>query len=307
MTRAVVATTEKKLTFDALLERMKPQITAILPKHLTPERMLALASLAATKTPALKDCTPLSLFNAIVTASRLGLELGTHMHLVPFRNSRANAMECVAIPDYRGLISLAERSGKVRHIDARVVYKGDHFEYVLGSAPSIVHKPSMDTDRSDGNILAFYAVAHLENGLAVFDEPMSKAQVDAVRERSRAKSDGPWVTDYQAMGKKTVVKRLAKFLPQTPEMAAAVELDNRAETGETSTVSDLIDTSDSINATVADRTAERLDELKGRMSGGAAEPAAKATAPAEESGSASGPAPAPAPAPQKAGDPEPPW
>jgi recombination protein RecT len=254
------------MSFTELLEWAKPQIAAILPKHLTPERMVALATLAATKTPKLKECTPLTLFNAIVNASKLGLEIGTQAHLVPFRNSKANATECVMIPDYRGLISLAIRSGHVRHIDARAVYTGDEFDYQLGTDPKIVHKPKFDAPHVQQNIIAFYAVAHLDDDAVGF-EVMSKAEVDAIRGRSRASQDGPWVTDYEAMGKKTVVKRLAKFLPQTPQMAAAVELDNRAETGEISTVSDIIDSSDSINQAVAQSTKERAEALKEKLGG----------------------------------------
>lgn len=261
----VPATASKKaMTFEDLLETAKGRIAAILPKHLTAERMVALAALAATKTPKLKECTPLSLFNAIMNASRLGLEIGAQAHLVPFRNNKAGITECVMIPDYRGLINLAIRSGHVRHIDARVVYEGDEFDYQLGTEPRILHKPKLGGAKLQQQIIAFYAVAHLDDNAVGF-EIMSKDEVDAIRGRSRAKDDGPWVTDFEAMGKKTVVKRLAKFLPQTPEMIAAVELDNRAESGEVSTVSDLIDSSDSINQAVADSTKQRAEDLKKQL------------------------------------------
>lgn len=261
---AVAEAPKKSMTFDDLLDTAKVRIAAILPKHLTAERMVALAALAATKTPKLKECTPLTLFSSIMNASRLGLEIGSHAHLVPFRNTRANCMECVMIPDYRGLIHLAIRSGHVRHVDARVVYEGDEFDYQLGTQPRIIHKPKLDAPHLQQSIIAFYAVAHLDDDAVGF-EIMSKAEVDAIRARSRASQDGPWVTDYEAMGKKTVVKRLAKFLPQTPEMAAAVELDNRAESGEISTVSDIIDSRESINQSVADSTKQRAEDLKAQL------------------------------------------
>lgn len=266
MTSTAVAPTKKEpLTFDGLLERMKPQIAKILPKHLTAERMVALCALAATKTPKLKECTPLSLFNAVMNASRLGLEIGQHAHLVPFRNNKAGVTECVFIPDYRGLIGLAVRSERVKHIDARVVYADDDFDFQLGDKPFIRHKPKLDGERDEKKIVCFYTVAHLADGTPVFDEPMSKREVDAIRARSRAANDGPWVTDYVAMGKKTVIKRLCKFLPQTPELAAAIELDNRAETGEISTVSDIIDSSDSVNQQVADQTRQKAEDLKAKL------------------------------------------
>lgn len=266
-------------TFAGFLDSMKPKIAAILPKHLTPERMLMLANLVTVKTPKLRECTPASVFNAIVAASRLGLEIGRHAHLVPF------GKECVFIPDYQGLIHLAVSSGKVRHIDARVVYRDDHFDYELGTEPRIVHRPKLGGGRDPkADIIAFYAVGHLTDGSTVIGEPMTKHEMDLVKARSRAGTDGPWVTDYAAMGRKTVVKRLCKFLPQTPELAAAIELDNRADSGEVGMVSELIDTNESLNADVADKTKEKAEELKKRMGAQPAEAAEGESAPEPEGG-----------------------
>lgn len=259
------APAKEKLTFQGLLDRAKPQIAAVLPKHLTAERMVALANLAASRTPKLKECAPLSLFNAVMTASRLGLEIGQHAHLVPFKNGRTQQTECVLIPDYRGLIHLAVSTGKVVHISASVVYRDDYFDFQLGDKPTIAHKPKLDGQRTLQDIVAFYAVAHLPGGLVVFDEPMTLAEVNAVRKRSRAGDEGPWVSDFVAMGKKTVVKRLCKFLPQTPELAAAIEVDTRAETGEMSTVSAIIDTNESVAASVAETAKQQVEDLKAKM------------------------------------------
>ena len=261
--------------FNALVRSWIPAMEKVLPRHLTGERMLALVNLVANKTPKLKDCAltkggQLSLYTAVMHASRLGLEIGSHAHIVPFENRRAGIVEAVLIPDYRGLIHLAVGSGKVQHVDARVVYDGDDFDYQLGTQPLIRHKPKLrEAVPADAQIVAFYAVAHL-NGVSGF-EVMSKAEVDAIRARSRAKDDGPWVTDYPMMGRKTVVKRLAKFLPQTPELQAAIELDNRAETGQVGTVSDIIDSPDSVNEAVAEQTRQKAEDLKARMAANGAE------------------------------------
>jgi recombinational DNA repair protein RecT len=61
---------------------------------------------------------------------------------------------------------------------------------------------------------------------------MSRRQIDAIRARSRAKSDGPWVTDYPEMARKTAIRRLTKFLPMSIELATAVHLDTQAAMGE---------------------------------------------------------------------------
>jgi recombination protein RecT len=76
-------------------------------------------------------------------------------------------------------------------------------------------------------------VAFLSDGTQTFDI-MVKSEVDKIRRRSRAADDGPWVTDYEEMARKTVVKRLSKYLPLKPgdKLAQAIEIDNRIEAGE---------------------------------------------------------------------------
>jgi recombination protein RecT len=58
-------------------------------------------------------------------------------------------------------------------------------------------------------------------------EVMSRSQVDAIRARSRSGSNGPWVTDYDEMAKKTVVRRALKYCPLSSERyEKALEHDN---------------------------------------------------------------------------------
>ena len=78
---------------------------------------------------------------------------------------------------------------------------------------------------------AVYAVAFFNDGSTQF-EVMVKAEVEAIRKRSRAYGSGPWVSDFEEMAKKTVVRRLSKYLPQSPEMARALEIQAMAEDGD---------------------------------------------------------------------------
>jgi hypothetical protein len=61
---------------------------------------------------------------------------------------------------------------------------------------------------------------------------MGKAEIDRIRKRSKASGDGPWVTDYAEMAKKTVIKRHVKLAPLSVEFARAVALEDRAMAGE---------------------------------------------------------------------------
>lgn len=244
MTTALVKQ-EGKQTLATTLDRMRPYLLAVLPKHLDPDRMLKLALLASQKQPLLKQCSLESVARSVMHVAQLGLEIGRTAHLVPFKNYKTGTYEAQMIPDYTGLIDLAERSGRVVCVDANVVYADDHFVYEEGTAKRIEHRPNLNGDRTPGSIIAAYAVATRPNGEKQF-RVVPRAEIDATRHRSRAKDSGPWVTDYAAMAMKTAVKRLAKYLPQSPELSAAVELDNRFESGEIGTVSALLDTEESV-------------------------------------------------------------
>jgi recombination protein RecT len=92
------------------------------------------------------------------------------------------------------------------------------------------HVPDWENpNRTDANKLKFvYAVAKLKDGGTQF-EVMSRAEVDAIRARSKAGRSGPWVTDYQAMAQKTVIRRLFKYLPVSIEMQQAIGIDEKAD------------------------------------------------------------------------------
>ncbi|MEV8169625.1 recombinase RecT, partial [Microbacterium paraoxydans] len=54
---------------------------------------------------------------------------------------------------------------------------------------------------------------------------LSPGDVERVRQRSKAKSSGPWRTDYDAMARKTAIRQLFKLLPKSTELAHAVAHD----------------------------------------------------------------------------------
>ena len=166
---------------------------------------------------------PLSLIGAVVVAAQLGLEPGIagHAYLVPY------GKQVTLIPGYRGLIELALRSGKIRSIEAHAVKEGDDFAFAFGLSPELRHVPAAS---NRGPTTAVYALARFADGGVQFDV-MRKDDVDAIRRRSRASDSGPWSTDYDEMAKKTVVRRLCKYLPVSIELQTAISMDESAERG----------------------------------------------------------------------------
>lgn len=218
---------EAMMSVKQLLEASKSAISARLPKHVTPDRILKVALTAVNKTPALLACKRDSLLLAILQAAELGLEPGGALgegYLVPYGST------CQFIPGYRGLISLARRSGQIVSLEAHVVHQKDTFTFELGLESTLRHVPNLE-DEDPGPLRFVYAVAKLVGGGVQF-EVMSRSQVDAIRKRSKAGGSGPWVTDYEEMARKTVVRRLFKYLPVSVEMAQALELQAAAESGD---------------------------------------------------------------------------
>ena len=125
------------------------------------------------------------------------------------------------------MIDLARRSGQIVSLTARTVHENDAFKYEFGLEETMHHVPA-DGDR--GKMTHVYAVAKLKGGGVQFDV-MSRADVDKVRSTSKAGTNGPWVTHFEEMAKKTVIRRLFKYLPVSIEIQQAVTLDERAEAG----------------------------------------------------------------------------
>jgi len=230
-TENLPAETKNLQTLNGLLARMKPQIKMALPRHLTPERLIRITMTAWSRTPALQDCSPMSVLASVVQAAQLGLEpdnvLG-HAYLVPFYNNKTKQKECQLITGYKGLLDLARRSGQIQAIDSQVVYERDHFIYRLGLDPKLEHVPSEDDDR--GKITHAWAVARFKDG-GTQCEIMSRAQIDKIKASSKAADFGPWKTHYDEMARKTVLRRLCKFLPLSPEIQRQVSSEELADAG----------------------------------------------------------------------------
>ena len=220
---------QKVKTVRDLMVKNVNQLRMALPRHLTPDRFIRLVMTEIARNPKLLECTPNSLFGAVIQSAQLGLEIGLlgQAYLVPFQNRKRGTVEVQFIPGYKGLISLTRRSREISTIQSHVVYKEDRFEYAYGLEPKLIHVPSEKTD--PGPIVYFYAIGKMKDGGTQF-EVMSKVRMDQHRDHySRAAKEGPWVTNYEEMGQKTVLRRLCKLLPMSVEMQTAVALDELAE------------------------------------------------------------------------------
>lgn len=217
-----------------MLEGMGKELARALPKHVSPDRMMRIATTALRANPKLGECSHVSFLGCVLSAAQLGLEVNTPLgqaYLIPRRNKRGE-QECTLQIGYQGFMDLARRSGEIAAMYAEAVYQGDSFEYELGLEKKLRHKPSEDIDRESKPITHVYAVAKLKSGEALF-VVLTRAQVEKYRKRgaSGGGTSTPWDTDYEAMAKKTAIRRLFTWIPKSAEMASASALDESAELG----------------------------------------------------------------------------
>lgn len=216
---------DQQYTMQDYIRRMSGEIAKALPSVITPERFTRITLSALSSDPKLASTTPKSFLAAMMTAAQLGVEPNTPLgqaYLLPYYNK--GALECQFQLGYKGILDLAYRSGEISVIQAHVVYEKDEFDFELGLEAKLRHKPAM---KDRGEPIAFYAVFKTKDGGYGF-EVMS---VDDVRahakkySKSYASSFSPWSTNFEEMGKKTVLKRVLKYAPLKSDFARQIASD----------------------------------------------------------------------------------
>lgn len=179
----------------------------------------------------------MSRINAVINIANIGLTLNpasNEAYLIPRWNSATRVTECTLMPSYIGLMKLIMKNSDVIDVMCNVVHKGDDITVELTNSKNPVqHNYSFDHSEE---IVGAYAVATFKDGTK-HAEVMRLFDLDRIREMSESykaykagkMSSCVWVDHYSEMCRKTVIRRLAKYLPRTKsnkELDNAVELDN---------------------------------------------------------------------------------
>jgi len=217
----------KPKTITQWIEAMKPEIEKALPNVITVERFARMALTAIRVNPKLGNCKPVSLMAALMQAAQLGLEPNTPLgqaYLIPYGDEAQFQI------GYKGMIDLAHRSGEFKSIYAHEVHENDEFDYQYGLHQDLKHKPAA---KDRGEVIGYYAVYHLQNGGFGFVY-MSKEDVENhAKKFSQAYKKGwssPWKDNFDAMAKKTVIKKLLKYAPLSVEFSRQIAQDETIKT-----------------------------------------------------------------------------
>lgn len=205
---------------------------------------IAAAFAQVNRIPKLIECTPESIYHCILFSLGTGLLPGPMQECVfiPFSNV------ATFVPMYQGLVKLAYNSGFVTRISGHVIWEADEFDYDPATE-TIHHRLFSGPEAKRGNRIGAYCV--IKNRYGEIQPTVRFAEfVESIKARSKAakSSDSPWNSKYpgdvDSMWLKTVFKQAAKWVPKsaTPQGLAfgqALELDNRADSGDDSKTLDL--------------------------------------------------------------------
>lgn len=198
-----------KQKFQEVLNGNERQFTASLLSIVNNDRLLSRASNTSIMTAAMKA----AVLNLPIEPS-LGFA-----YIVPYKQDAQFQL------GYKGLIQLAIRSGQFKAINSGKVYKAQFNSY-----DPLFETLDIDFTQPEDEVYGYFATFELVNGFKKLTF-WTKEQAESHGKRfSKTYSKGPWVTDFDAMAQKTVLKSiLSRYAPLSTEMQEGFIADNQTE------------------------------------------------------------------------------
>lgn len=171
----------------------------------------------------LNKAEPITVITAGIMAATLDLPINQNLgfaYIVPFYNGKKKIYEAQFQMGYKGYVQLAVRTDKYKTIHASEVYEGE-----IKSRNRLTGEFEFGQKISD-RVVGYIAYFKLVNGFEKYFY-MSKEEAEAHAEKysqTYKKGYGLWITDFDAMAIKTVLKQLLKRYG-----ILSVEMQNMAE------------------------------------------------------------------------------
>lgn len=229
-TRLAARPVEAPADLRTQLMGMTEQFQLAMPRGFEAKQLVRDALTCLRETPKLAQCDPGSVLGGLMTAAQLGLRpavLG-QCWMLPMWDRKSGGHRAQLIVGYLGFVELLNRSGRVAKITARQVYEADEFDVRYGDDEKLKHKPMLFGPR--GECIAYYATATLVPKATTFSI-MTKPEMEEHRDKfamaktREGKIIGPWKDHFDQMALKTVVLKLARLLPKSPEIMGAMAAD----------------------------------------------------------------------------------
>lgn len=194
-------------------------------ERVSPDALIRFALFDYQRSPQLQKCTYESIYLSLIACAQVGLEPGgpkQEAYIVPYWNKERRQHEAQFQLGYRGVITLAKRSGLVSRVVGNVIYEGDEFDADEGAKTYVHHKRAL-VDR--GAWIGAYAYATQRDGELEL-EVMARDDLQRVLDHATSRGVSPAYRDWEdQMLRKAPIRRLGKRLPLGADFALAMELD----------------------------------------------------------------------------------
>mgnify|MGYP000483537483 CR=1 FL=1 len=221
-------------TFSNQLAKQERSLQSVLPAHIPAKKFMRTVVGAVQNNPELLQADQSSVLQSCQKAAQDGLLLDNReAALVTFNTKVGDSWVKKAqyMPMMGGILKKARNSGDISSIGAHVVYDNDEFDYFIDEdGTHLKHRPLFDGDR--GGLRLAYATAKLKDGTTQI-EVMTREEIEQVRRVSKSGSDkktgapiGIWKQWPAEMWKKTVLRRLCKYLPSSADLDQVFDADN---------------------------------------------------------------------------------
>lgn len=185
---------------------------------------------AVQTNPTLSKCTKASILSGALLGEALHLspspQLGEY-YLVPYKNKGID--EAVFQCGYRGLITLAIRSGVYKHLNALAIKEGELVRYDPLREEIEVNLIDDEEEREKAKTIGYYGYYELLNGFtkSVYwsKAKMEKHALRYSKGYQAKKGYTFWEKDFDGMAIKTIYRTLLKTAPKSVDMQRAIIMD----------------------------------------------------------------------------------
>ena len=193
------------------------------------DKMANVLATEIARTPKLAQCDPSSVLMAALRCARYNLEPGEGLACLTPMGGR-----CEFQIEYKGMVLLMDRTGRLQDINTVVVHETDEFEYYVDTSLDdgyiIRHRRGFG---NRGPMVAVYCVIRLIDG-GNYHVVMDREEVEDIRDKAARGSqnpNSPWVKYPAAMWRKTAIKQAAKVCPLSSDIVSADRVDDLAMVG----------------------------------------------------------------------------
>lgn len=170
----------------------------------------------------LANADPRTVLAAAATAASLDLPINQSLGkawIVPYKGAAQFQL------GYKGVIELAQRSGRLKFITMTPVYEGEIRDW------NRFTETYQAGEKESDEVVGYFASFELLNGFKKSTYWTKDEVIKHAKRFSKSFGSGPWQSDFDAMACKTVLLSIMKtYAPMSIEMQEAMEADGKVAT-----------------------------------------------------------------------------